>query len=259
MADEQVSNNGVQTPPQTGNPAESSPAAPDNSPASPASNGGTPSSPAATPDWRNSPEFRGIRKENQRYKTELEKLSAQNKELMARFEGFTSAQRGQQTESPEQMAQLEVLFDMMSRHPKFAEKFGLSKLSELEKTVGNLNESWNGSQYESEMDKVLTEAKGLGLDPEEVKEELQGLIDNDPVYSQIGYKPGALRAMYRNHYFERVGEFRERALNQERIKKEEALKRGQVQHTGGGSRPDGSKNADQKFGSAYKEGIDFAR
>lgn len=213
-------------------------------------------------DWRQSPEFRGVTKQLRQYK---EQMSARDKEL-AELRGYVQAQKqGQRTSnvSPEDNQALQRLFNMAFESPEVAamlrEKLGLGQIDELKKNYETLSNSWQSTQADNELNTILSEAKSLGLDTDEVRETLEQLIDEHPVYSQVGYKPGALKSVYRDHFFDRVGELRERALNQKEIEKRNALKNGQTQNPGTGKGSEAAKSAEQRFSDAVKQGIDFSR
>lgn len=253
---------------ETQAPAESSPATETNgqgnqNDSSPSKDVNSPAPQTEKPvDWRKTPEFRGIAKQNREYKERLEAQDRALAELRGQVQGFRSTQPNSKV-SQEDNQTLQRLFSLAFESPEvmdmFKQRLGLGKMDELEKGLSSLSESWNGSQSESEMDSVLSNAKQLGFDEDEVRDTLEQLANEHPVYSQVGYKKGAWKSMYRDHFFDRAGEFRERALNQETIKKREALKAGKTQSTGQGKQSDAAKSADESFGEAFRGGIDFSR
>lgn len=196
-------------------------------------------------------------------------MSRKYAELEGRFSGFQSVNgQRQSTISPEDGQQLERLVGLMLEHPgtmkMMQEKFGLGKIGELEKGLGELSHSWNSSQAEGERAEILADAKKLGLNPDEVSDELDRQLEEHPLYSQLNYKRGALKAVYRDIFFDRAGEFRERAINQETIAKRDALKRGQVQQTGQPNGKPNLKSGEDAFHQAIRDagglqGLDFTR
>ena len=237
--------------------------------ASPASNGVTaPAGNQPSTDWRNSPEFRGIAKENRRYKEQLSTYEKKLAELEGRYQGMQAGQGRQSQISQEDGQQLERLVGLMLEHPgtmkMMQEKFGLGKIGELEKGLGELSQSWYSSQADGERSEILADAKKLGLNPDEVSDELDRQLEEHPLYSQLNYKRGALKAVYRDLFFDRAGELRERALNQETILKRDALKKGQVQQTGQPGGKPNPKSGEDAFHNVIREagglgGIDFTR
>ena len=222
-----------------------------------------------TPDWRSSPEFKGIAKENRRYKEQLTAMERKYAELEGKFSGFQST-AGQRTQpiSPEDSQALERLVGLMLEHPgtykMMQEKFGLGKIGELEKGFNDLSQSWYSSQADSERSEILADAKKLGLNPDEVSDELDRTLEEHPLYSQLNYKRGALKAVYRDLFFDRAGELRERALNQENISKRDALRKGQAQKPNSATGGKGAVSEDEKFQNVIREaggmsGIDFTR
>ena len=249
------------------NPTESSPAAaPQSTPSSVGNQTPQPTVAPAQPDWRQSPEFRGIAKENRRYKEQLAEMQRKHAELEGRMSGFQQGQPRQQYD-PQLLQGAESLVELMLQHPRtrqmLADGLGVSKISELEKGYQELSDSWYTSQANAERSSILDDAKKLGLDPEEVNSRLDELLEEHPIYSQANYKPGALKAVFRDAFFDRAGEFRERLVNKETIEKRDALKRGQVQQTGqpAGAKP---KDADEAFRETIRQAgglqnIDFTR
>lgn len=217
------------------------------------------------------PRFKQVIKENQTFRKELEDLRRQNQEFKGYVDGQRSNQQQGQQIAPEDEAQLEKLFSLAFSSPKvskmLAEKLGVSNLDKLREQVDGLSTSWNGSQFNSEMREIKDYVKGLGLDPEEVQEELEQFVDEHPVYSQIGYKKGALQAAFRDKYWDKIGELRERGVNKKTLEEREALKRGQTQTTSDKNKPSAaglSKDPAKRFGELVQQAggmgnIDFSR
>lgn len=262
--------NGAVAPEQTAgtqapaNPSAPSPEAGSQQPASPASNG-VQQAPVQT-DWRNSPEFRGIAKENRRYKEQLANYERKLAELEGRYAGFSQGQgRGQSSISQEDATALERITQLMLEHPRtmqmFQEKLGTGKIGELEKGLNDLSQSWYSSQADSERALVLEDAKKIGLDPEEVSAELDRVIEEDPWYADKNYRPGSFKKIYRDITYDKAGEFRERAINQETIKKREALKGGAVQSPNSQVGASKGLSPDERFQKLHQEsgGFDFTR
>ena len=256
---------GVQAP---SSPSAPSPEAGSQQQASPAQTGVNqqPTAPVQ-PDWRQSPEFRGVTKENRRFKQENESFKREIAELRGQIQGVTQySQRSNQTQiSQEDESALERIFTLASESPRVMkimnEKFGMGKISALEKGLSDLSQSWNSSQADSERSSILAHAKSIGLDENEVNDAIDQQIENHPIYSQIDYKPGALKSVYRDLFFDRAKEIGERASNIETIKKREALKNGQSQQPGSRSSNGTGMTADQKFQKAINDagGVDFTR
>ena len=222
--------------------------------------------PPVQPDWRQSPEFRGIAKENRRYKEQLAGYEKKLAELEGRYQGFQQGQgRGQSQISQEDATALERITSLMLEHPRtmemFKEKLGIGKIGELEKGLSELSQTWNSSQADSERASILAHAKSIGLDENEVNDALDNQIENHPLYSQINYRPGALKSVYRDLFFDRAKEMGERASNIETIKKREALKNGQSQQPGSRSSNGKTMSSDERFQKTINDagGVDFTR
>lgn len=182
------------------------------------------------------PRFREVLEQNRTFKKELAQLRQQYEADRQRSQ---AAPQGQPL-SPEDEEQLVKLFSLASRSPKVLSALGLDKLGNFEKQLSELNENWSGSQFEAEFSGVTEEAKKYGIDPNTLRDEIEQVISEHPVYSQIGYKKGAVKAIFRDLYWDRIGELKERAANKQRIEKQAALKAGQTQNPNASSAP-GSK------------------
>lgn len=218
------------------------------------------------------PRFQEITRQNRQFKQELESLRRESQEQKAYMDAF---RRQSGPQAPQIDANtlngVKELFQLSLSHPEvkqmLVEGLGLKDIGQLREQLGQLSESWHGSQFKSELRGVLDQVKTLGIDTQEVEDQIKDAIENDPVYSQIGYQPGAVQAIFRNLYWDRVGELRERAENQKKIEQREALKRGQAQTTSD-SHAKGSKVLSQDPGERMKQmiaeagglgNIDFAR
>ena len=248
-------------------PSAPSPEAGSQQQASPAQTGvNQQQTPPVQPDWRQSPEFRGIAKENRKYKEQLASYEKKLSELEGRYQGFQQSQnRGQSQISQEDATALERITSLMLEHPRtmemFKEKLGIGKIGELEKGLGELSQSWNSSQADSERNSILEHAKSIGWNPDEVSDALDAAIENHPLFSQINYRPGVLKSIYRDLNFDRAKEIGERASNIETIKKREALKNGQSQQPGSRSSNGKGMSADERFQKTINDagGVDFTR
>jgi hypothetical protein len=180
-------------------------------------------------DVRKDPAFRGIQSENRRFKQELEALRREHAESRAYMDAMRKQGGQEQKLSPEDENHLMTIVEAIKRSPRAMESLGLHKLPDLEKKFTEFSDSWAGSQYESEMNSVLSHAKELGLSPDDVRYEIEEALENHPVFSKSNYWKGGVMAIFRDRYFDRAGEFKERLSNRETIEKREALKRGQTQ------------------------------
>ena len=223
------------------------------------------------PNLEEDPKWKGLLRENRRWKSELESTNKKLTEMQAYMDAFRQAQ-GQSHQSPQVDAQtlngIKELFNLSLNHPEIKkqllEGLGLSDLGQLREQITSLNDNWQGSQYDSEMGQVRDYVKGIGLDPDEVEEELREHIAEHPVFSKMSYYKGGVTAAFRDKYWGKAGEFRERAINKETIEKKEALKKGQVQSSSqAGGKPSGA-SPEEKFSEVLRNaggvsGIDFTR
>lgn len=182
------------------------------------------------------PRWQELQRERRQERQQMQELRQKYQEQQAYLDGMRrqSGPQGPQI-SQEDEALLEKFFTSAFASPKVTkmleERFGTSKLSDLEKRMGGFEETWHGSQFNSELKEIKAYVKDLGLDADEVEQAIQDAVESDPVYSQVNFKPGAVKAIFRNLYWDRMGELQERSVNKKQLEKKEALKRGQTQST----------------------------
>lgn len=178
--------------------------------------------------------FRELTENNRRYKEQLEKVSNE----LAELRGFRDSMMTQRNQSGPQVTDdqrqaLLSLFQMGLSVPEvkemIAKSYGLDRLDKLDKDYSGFKDNWESQQYQSEMKDVIEYAKTSGLDPEDVEEELRDHVANHPAFSQIGYSKGAVWAAFRDKYWDRLGELRERADNLKKIEERDRLKNGETQ------------------------------
>lgn len=157
---------------------------------------------------------------------------------IAELRGFRDSMLAQQGRQGQQLTQeqesaLEQIFTMALGSEKvskmIAQKYGLDRLDEVHKGFSSFKENWEGQQYEAEMKDVLKSAKDLGLDQDEVEEELREHVTNHPFFASKDYFKGGVWAAFRDKYWDRRGELQERAGNLKKIQERERLKSGQTQ------------------------------
>ena len=176
--------------------------------------------------------FRELTESNRRYKDDMSRFQTELAELRGFRDSMISQRQGQGI-APEQEEALEKIFGMAFQSQKvkdmIAKSLGIDKFESMQKDYSSFKEQWEGRQYEDEMKDVLASAKDLGLDPNEVEEELRDYVASDPFFSKKDYYKGGVHAAFRNKYWDKQSELRERADNLKKIKEREALKSGQTQ------------------------------
>lgn len=184
------------------------------------------------------PEYRRFKELSESSKRANERADKLERELaeMRGFKDAMMAQNGRQNElPPEQKQALVSLFQMGMTVPEvkdmIAKSFGLDRLDSLHKDFSSFKEGWEGNQYDAEMKEVLSHAKELGLDQEEVEEDLREHVESHPFFSKKDYFKGGVWAAFRDKYWDKSGELRERAENKKKIEERERLKAGQTQVT----------------------------
>lgn len=184
------------------------------------------------------PEYRRFKELQEGTRKANERAQALERQL-AEMRGWQQAQMQQrgQTVTPEQETALEQLFNLALSSPKVAsmleKRFGVDRLNNLEKEYGSFKESWEGQQYEGEMESVRKFATESGLDPDEVEDSLREHVENSPFFQDKTYRKGGVWAAFRDKYWDRLGELKERALNKQKLEEKERLEKGQTQ--GGGA------------------------
>ena len=177
--------------------------------------------------------FKELTESNRKYKEQLDQFQREMSELR----GFKDSMLAQRTQGPtltqEQESALEQIFTMALGSDKvskmIAQKYGLERLDSLHKDYSSFKENWEGQQYEGEMKDVLKSAQDLGLDPDEVEEELREHVNSHPFFADKNYFKGGVWAAFRDKYWDRRGELSERAENLKKIEERERLKSGQTQ------------------------------
>jgi len=180
--------------------------------------------------------FKELSESAKQSKAEAEQFRKELAELRGFKDAMLSQQRGQGRQiSNEQKQALQELFSMGLEVPEveamFKQKYGLDRLDSVHKDFSTFKEGFEGREYESEMRDVLKTATEFGLDADEVEEELREYVANDPFFSGKEYVKGGVHAAFRNKYWDKIGELRERADNLKKIKERELLKNGQTQTT----------------------------
>ena len=185
------------------------------------------------------PEYRRFKELNETAKKANEKASQLEREIseLRGWKEAMAAQRGQDGPQldPQQRQAFVQLFQMGLSVPEvkdmIAKAYGLDRLDSLHKDYSSFKENWEGQQYDTEMKDVLKTASDLGLDQDEVESELQEHVNNHPFFAEKSYFKGGVWAAFRDKYWDKVGELRERAENKKKIEERERLKQGQTQNT----------------------------
>lgn len=125
----------------------------------------------------------------------------------------------------EQIEAAMQLAEILDKVPGFKDKLGISRIQELESRLKSMTEEQTEKSFNSELSEVLETASKYGLDKETVEEELREFIETDPIFSKIDYSKGTLQAAFRNKYFDKLGELKEREIAKQNIEQKEKLKK----------------------------------
>lgn len=117
------------------------------------------------------------------------------------------------------------LAEILDRVPGFKDKLGLTRIQELESQLKSLTSREAEKAFESELTEVLDTAAKYGMNKDEVEDELREFISSDPIFSKLDYSHGTVKAAFRNRYFDKLGELKERELAKQQLEQKEKLKK----------------------------------
>lgn len=167
------------------------------------------------------PRFKALYKQNKESERRLAELEKKYQDQLEKISQNLSQRNTPQAQvSQEQRQQEEALLqlvDLIKSNPNAMERLGLSGVSSkaeaLEQQLESLQEERTMNEFNSEFDQMLEVAKKSGLNADEVKEEMAEYIDSHPVLSQMSYTKGAVMMAFRDKYWDKMGELKEREQN----------------------------------------------
>ncbi len=200
--------------------AESAPASQTQTPTQASSPAKTSMESAEVP-FHKHPRFQEVLRKNKEYEQQVSELRAAQKAQEAYLQQMRSLQSPQTGIPDEQRQAILQLAKLFKQVPEFQQELGLNQIEELKKQNEQLMTQRSEEAFNKEFDETLSYAKSLGMDADDVMQELNDAIQRHPIYSQAQFKPGMVRAVFRDHYWDRMGELKKREVNSELIKEQE--------------------------------------
>lgn len=193
--------------------------------------------PAANPEdnlpFHKHPKFTEALKTAKESQKRYEALEREFKEQKAYLDGLRNGQpkAESKTISPEQRQAAIELASLLKEVPEFASALGLDKIPSLAKDTEDFKMARAEEAFNKELGDVLTQAESMGLPKDEVEARIQELMQ-DPLYSEKSYRPGLVKSMFRDAYFDQMGEIAKREANKALIKEQEEKRKGNSETTG---------------------------
>lgn len=129
--------------------------------------------------------------------------------------------RDPKAEMPEEQSKaLEDLAVLFSKSPNAMKSLGLDQMQTLAKENESFRTAFVQDQFNAEKAKVLDSAVKNGMDRAIVEEEMSTFIEESSFYSDKEYTKGTYQSAFRDLYFDRIGEIKERAVNLKHIKEQ---------------------------------------
>lgn len=174
--------------------------------------------------------FKEAREWKQKY-SEIEKMHREQVEFMRNFMSQNSNKSQSQPQQVDERSQAVLqLVDLLKNTPGALEALGFSKINDIEKRTASFEEQRAREVFDSEFDRILKYGtETFGLDEEELEQELVDYIENDPLLSQANFIPGAIQKAFRDLYWDRMDELKERAANLKLIKEQKLKKEGNTE------------------------------
>ena len=168
-----------------------------------------------------------------------QKMQAMQEDYTSRMEKLAASRQGQpeQVFSPEQDTALAQLADLMAKHPKFRDVFGMEKSAKLERELSEYREANERKAFEGELSGVVKQyADSHGYDPKDLDTDLREFIDTE--YPEVGYKDGIVKKLAKLYFADKTDDLAQRAANMKLIKEQQAKKNGNVETPAGGAKKD---------------------
>ena len=196
------------------------------------------------------PRFQEVIKKNKEWEGKYSQLEAKIKAQEAYLQQLQSLNQPKGQEIPEEQKQAIIqLARLFKQSPEFQKELGLDRLDELQKQNEALAQARSEESFNKEFEEVLTYGASLGMDKDELKDELLEAVQNHPVYSQIPYSQGLIRAVFRDSKWDKLGELKEREVNAKLIKEQEAKRKSNAESSSPSSKetPKGKEPSMEQF------------
>lgn len=164
------------------------------------------------------PRFKQILTENKSFKKQLEDMRRQYDERLQQM------QRPAEPQIPDEQKQAVLqLARIFKQVPEFAKELGLDQIEAMRKENDELKSSHIKESYTKEKKDILDYVQKLGYDSDEVQDEINEAYGLDDI---ANYSPGSYRVAFRDLFWDRMDELKERAINLKQIEEKKKLKSG---------------------------------
>lgn len=199
-------------------------------------------------------------KEAGEWKRRYSELERSHREMNDMFKQLMERMSPKQSSGPqvsdEQRLALRQLAQLIKSDPEVLKELGLDRIPNLEQATQSYETSRLESAFNGEFDDVINYGvKTFGLEREELEQELVDYIDQHPLYSKANYAKGAVQAAFRDLYWDRMDELKERAANLKLIQEQKAKKNGNIESSKSQDSTNSDKTLEPDMGSFIKRRI----
>jgi hypothetical protein len=182
---------------------------------------------------------RQVSKREQAFTKQMQELKDDYVKRLEKFNDGRVAQGKPEVNQlpPDQEQALLQLAEMMFGHKTVREKYGLDKVSEIEKKLTASSSEAEKQVYESEMESTVNDyASKFGYDKDELREDIEEFIQNDPWFADKSFHKGSVQKAAKLFFSEKSQELAERAANLKLIKEQKEKKQVTTESTSTGSK-----------------------
>ena len=169
---------------------------------------------------------------------ELQELKDSYLNKMEEFASRTSSPTQPASQvTAEQDNALNQLADMLFNHPKIREKYGLDEINRLKEQFSSKASEETSSAYEGEMASVVDQyTDKYGYEKEDLREQLEDFIAQDPWLAGKNYNKGAIAKIAKLFFSDKSQELADRASNLKLIKEQKEKKAAATETTSSGTK-----------------------
>lgn len=164
----------------------------------------------------------------------FQELIRENKDIKRRYEEMekrltTLSQpqpvQPQSTLTDEQRYAAIELAKILKEVPEVSKLLGLDQLQSIQASNQQIMTERLEGAFNKELDEVTSYAVTLGMTKDEVESEIIEAMQSNPLYSTLNYSPGIVKAAFRDLFWDKLGELKEREINSKLIKEQGEKKR----------------------------------
>jgi len=168
------------------------------------------------------PRFQDLLKRNKEWESKYSEIDSKLRAQEAYLKQLQALQSPLQQQLPDEQRQAIVqLAKLFKQVPEFQKELGLDKIEELQKQNESLSIARSEETFRKEFDETVDYAVSLGMDKDEITEQLLESVQSHPVYNQVNYRKGMVRAVFRDYFWDKMGKLKEREINSRLIKEQE--------------------------------------